>query len=899
MVKTKIKCYIEIRPDEYKIGDNLFKDDIEFSSEKYHHIIDAESVRGCRNDEGYIDWYKGIWYKPKMWCHWEKDSNGWHGYSKTKTISGYKELDNANMTNLVELQHYGCKFDEPINIMYDARRQAEDTTMVITMRVTNTAAEEELTFNLNLCTSLLANTCQGPTVIDSGILVPPNSFLIYRFRYDGKAFYLQKDDFSVPYSLPSAFKGNDLVHLYLPVGSGSPDAFSINSYVISTDIFRYVLATSGHVFNYCQNYICYTGHTCTSHYPHHYCRDSGYDDAECYWVTECSLLGCIPGAYCNDHNICQECDKPCRTCFDGNLKNCKSCYSTARYPQWKNYHQFQSASKKEDCIYEFYPLNKIESNEIEFPIPLNYRLTFEFWMFIHEPLYLTNKDLTPSLSSFILKDFFTVSIHQDEDNVNNTYGILTPFEFYYPFSKDFVIKESYYQDYLKTFPTLQYLKINLGDCRSKWIYVKGGISYTHNKMFLNDTEKDLEPLPYVYGDDTLTYRFLLRKYYRKYDKTSLKIQGFQYLNTDFYVRNLNFYSEYMKGFINGPNYFNMHTVPDIVTYPQLLFSIPFDDVIVDSEKVLTHYTVYDYSGQFTEDDSNQVFNTSIESIWVRDYLAPSKNFYRLNFLKFENKEYSNYDLSEKKNINCPSGAYCFCDNSPYVCPSGQYLLLHNDEFLNDTKCVTDCIDTDNVKYMKLPNIKKNKVTGSGVGKEMCVLPCNDTSITNCPSTGLIKNFQCSAGCTSYFYQCLNNTEYPPYESALEFSGTMKTKTIVFPFNRELSNFMIEIWFHPDILHQENPPVIKKYIFMTDNHLIYYDVANKFTLSAFIDGIENTFPLGQKIYYYGWNHLIFYSKETINKGVKYTTFSLSITNNFITIVTVTGIITANKLCICIL
>ena len=43
----------------------------------------------------------------------------------------------------------------------------------------------------------------------------------------------------------------------------------------------------------------------------------------------------------------------------------------------------------------------------------------------------------------------------------------------------------------------------------------------------------------------------MRKFYRRYDYTTLKIQGFQYINTDVYVRNLNFYSDYMFNGINN------------------------------------------------------------------------------------------------------------------------------------------------------------------------------------------------------------------------------------------------------------------------------------------------------------------------------------------------------------
>ena len=214
--------------------------------------------------------------------------------------------------------------------------------------------------------------------------------------------------------------------------------------------------------------------------------------------------------------------------------NYKRCYTIAIYPYWMYDNQFDQGTQ---CIFEFYPMNKVESGNINISIPLSYRITLEFWIFIHNPRYLTNKS---SLSSFILKDFFTFSIHHnavDEDFIS-TILILTPFEYFYPFKKDFIVY----------------------NVTSKWIYVKGGLSYTNKKVFINDEEKDLDYIP-IYDNDTITkYNYLMRKFYRRYETTFLRIQGFEYINTDVYIRNLNFYSDYMFNKTNSPNYFNMHEI---------------------------------------------------------------------------------------------------------------------------------------------------------------------------------------------------------------------------------------------------------------------------------------------------------------------------------------------------
>jgi hypothetical protein len=186
---------------------------------------------------------------------------------------------------------------------------------------------------------------------------------------------------------------------------------------------------------------------------------------------------------------------------------CISCYSNAIYPQWKYYRD--NPYKTGQCIFEFYPLNKVEKMDIEVPIPLSYRLTFEFWIYIHDPTYLTNEDLTQSLSSFVLKDFFTFSLHQNSSDYNSAIFLLTPFEYFYPFKNDYTIMGDYYDKYLKAYPSLQYLKIEVKNITSKWFYIRGGFSYVHNKIFINNEEKVLKFLPVFKGDDTTNYHFLI------------------------------------------------------------------------------------------------------------------------------------------------------------------------------------------------------------------------------------------------------------------------------------------------------------------------------------------------------------------------------------------------------
>ena len=941
---------IKISPNDFKMFDNPYEDDIAESTEAYHHIITAVS------SVGYIDYYKGIYYKNHLCCQW-----GFNSYSRYickhrytyQIIENYTQLSNINDTNLKELLHYGCTPEEEgqQSILFDYKRFANDSIVSVQIRMTN-LDQEPLDFEVATCSLYEGNyevrKCTSFVNLDN-YTIPNNSFIVYTIKFDNSSYYVPSDNYSSPKRIGKHIWENPILLYFNPTKKGR--AIYINSYIISVNLKRYVLSLSGHAHNYCNNKGCLDGY---------YCDTSNRFNYSCHIylgeeITDCTLFGCIPGSYCNKDNTCIECDYQCRTCEQGNMK-CISCYSNAIFPQWQ-YYRWQNY-KTGQCVFEFYPLNKVESLDIQVPIPLSYRITFEFWIYIHDPTYLTNKVLRSSLSSFILKDFFSFSMHHKNvtDENHSTIFILTPFEFFFPFKKEYTTKDDYYDKYLKSYPNLQYLQLEIKNTTSKWMYIKGGMSYTHKKFFINDVEKDMNFIPIYDKDEVTNYQFLMRKFYRRYDSTLLKIQGFEYINTDVYIRNLNFYSDYMFNNINSPNYFNLHDITDILVYPQLLFSIPITNVTVESNKLQVKFNIYDYSGQFNDmnnaNELNKVLITEIQGVLIRDYLAPTKNFYRLNFLDFANKEYTSTDIQRNKylDIECLSEEnkkYCYDEGQPYICQNGFNLIekykdinitsnysentpqtsgftnSENDGIVYETIvgttieikeprknysfCVSDCIQEDSEgnihEYMRLPNIKRNQQTKGKIDNDICTYECNSSIVETCPysQTNDIHSFKCRENETvySYFYQCLNSEEFISEDSGLQFSGTMNTKSIYFPLNQDLYNFYIEIWFHPDLLTQEEKPLYTKYFFTTNNHHMYYDVNNRqFMLKVYNEnGAQSTFNLNQKLYFFGWNHLIFYSHEQINKGQIYTTFTVSLANNLIDVGTIAGRSTANLICFC--
>ena len=841
------------------------------------------------------------------------------------------------------------------NIRFGTYRITSDALVTVQMRLTN-IYNEPFDLQFGICNSYYGydkdRRCSGRTVLDS-FTIPNNSFAIYTFKHDANYYYIQSENFEVAH--PLSFSVSSIVTLSFIGGDNSDEekqkSIYFNSFIVSLNLKKHILSITGHAHNFCSSKECATiydggcsGGTC-SRYSYYY----GY-----IAFSECNYNGCVPGSYCDGSQICTECDEQCKSCTTGNM-NCKSCYITAVYPFW-TYHA--QSSYTGPCTFEFYPLNKVESHDINVPIPLSHRMTFEFWIHIHDPQLLSNNKVQPSVSSFILQDFFSISVHQNTKDKNSAIFVLVPFEFFFPFDKNLVLMDDFYNKYLKVYPAIQYVKLEIKEVTSKWIYIRGGISYPHKKMFINGKERDLKAFPFYYQNDKINHYFLMRKFYRKSDTTLLRIQGFQYLGTDIYVRNFNLYSEYMYNKVNNPNYFNLHTISDITIYPQLIFSVPFTNVDVDSKNLKIKYKMYDFSGQLNTEQT-EVVKKDVTGNLIRSKLFPKKNFYRLNFLSFGNNQFKSSDLLQTGTtpIECSSSEkkfYCYDDGQPYICQPGNSLMalyekkieevnltnssdiliesdLESDTYMSDSAfetsttmpeekeedveeprknfsfCVPKCIqnDTDGIEhqFMRLPNIKRNQISKGRFSTDMCLYECDSSFVEYCPSSFSddIDKFKCKENESffSYFYHCIDGKKYPSGESALQFSGTINTKSMIFPFHKDYSNFYIEIWFHPDLLTQETKPAINKYFFATNNHHMYWDVnTQQLMLKAFNDNNRaETLKLNQKISFYGWNHLIFYAYEETDKNTLYTKFSLSLANEFIYIGHILGKSTANKICFC--
>ena len=917
---------LPIIPNSYLEYDEIFYNDIDHDLEKYHYILES-SAR-----QGYVDEHLGIYYSSDLRCCWYN----YHFSDYDRTMS-HTIFENIDITNNKNLYNKGCScgnfqnsvvfqcYYENENIKYSTEiRYANPNNVNIAMDVGIITSLSSFLQNNNdtgygsINPSRILVGINNINVKDSKILVKNYTIGRFKLKWDKNYYYLEEENFTIPhsYSMPTQFSLNFRNHEkedYKYTIDSEEQTINTNytNLIIISKLFTilmpdFTLSLKGNLFNWCTERFCTSSDRCSNNKCSNYY--SGYYSS----ISTCGHKGCAPTSFCDTStNICTQCtDLTCKRCSNKGYNNCISCFNTAIDKQW--YYDYLDSTNFNDnqCTFEYNALNHFENFEFSIPIPYNYRITLEFWVFIHDTKYFLNPKLEPALSSFIIRDFMTVSIGKGIDSTINLY--LIPFELFYPFPSSITSLTTFESNYKNRYSELQYVTDSYENISSQWVFMRVGLSYEHKKFYAGKNKKELEYIKIFNnkentGTESNTYNSFLRKYYRINDRTTFRVQGFSYVDTDTYIKNLNIYNEYISTNINYPNYFDMHDFQNSIIYQQLFLVIPFNDVKINSQTRIANMSYFDYSNQFNT--NNDIITNVITFDWISGSMKPSTNFKRLKLMKGQNnKYYDTTDLSSlSKNIDCTyPNRYCYDHNKSYVCDGNSLMEIFDDP---ETKeyygtCKDSCIfeyseepsTTITEKYMALPNIKINK-PNSNITSRYCNFLCNNDEVENCPTSKSdnIKNFKCKSEYTTLFYHCYKKEDLPPEEGVFQFSGTLNTKSIEFNIN-EISSFYIEMWFHPDILFQNNPPLKNSYLLLTDKHGIYFDVATQ-EFKLFINEITNNYPLQQNFYYYGWNHLIFQAKTSELNGETITTYSVSITNNFIEVKKLSGITPISKICFC--
>jgi hypothetical protein len=392
-------------------------------------------------------------------------------------------------------------------------------------------------------------------------------------------------------------------------------------------------------------------------------------------------------------------------------------------------------------IVDFVDVTKFSDFSVKVPPAHTYRVTIDFWAFVHDTTNLLNSSFKSSVSSIIMKDFFSISLMQDT-TTSTLLIYCVPLESFYTLGT--INTKVNFLSLFLTQAGIQTLSNSVPTASSKWVYTRCAYSYKHGKMYMNsDTVstgvQNLVPVQYV-GNYSGVITFM-QKYFRVGETTNLNFQGFYNLQTQVYVRNFRVFSEYLDPTISL-KYINIHKVTDLKEYPQLLYSLPLDDLVMNGSNLTGQTTLYDFSYQ----SGSYVKTSSITLTYNSLGFKPPKNFRRIKFLAPTNGKYGNTDLKTPLTALTCTALKCFDDSKAFTCNVNNLLNI------STLACAAACP----ANYMRLPQNKNY------VSSEMCNYNC-PTGTSTCPTGLTITTFACTpATYYTVYYQCLAITPATTY-----------------------------------------------------------------------------------------------------------------------------------------
>lgn len=812
-----------ILPDGYKARDSYYLDDISNPSEVDKHIYFAYLLNNAASTAGYKDEYSGVYYTPNRVCwntvNFGTTSAGYANYNFAASLSP-SVLTNLSNTNLQEI--FKSRVSRATDGMWCQLKFFYDNPsyfFYLTLKIVNANdSPSSIDFDINLFSIDLTTT----HTIES-ITLSSNRNLDYVLRFKVNSLGV------ISYS-----RSTNSFSTTVNASTGGKIYFDNNNYATRTMIIGITTTSSPST-----SVASLSSILLTSTVPSDVRTKSGSTDNDCSFGRPC-----VDGTYCNPSMFaCMLCEEQCKDCYSNSPNDCKSCFATS-----PSFHSTLSPGAK--CPFDFVDLTKYQDIKINVPVPFTYRVTVNFWMFIHDTTKMINPFLEPSMLSIVIKDFVSIAFFHSSTTTSLDMHCI-PMENLYSINGH--VKKS-----LFSVANGQYTSDTITTASSKWLFIKCAYSFIHNQMYINSvTPKTLNKHDYYGTSNMLTF---LKKYYRTGDTTTMTIKGFNFLQTEIYIRNLNLFSEYLPQTMDL-KYHNLHKLDSMDKFPQLLFSLPLDDLSQDGTppvKIATT-TFYDFSNQ---SGSNKKTST-ITLIFSGTTLRPPRNFKRIKFLD-PGLKYSNADLSSTTAITCTTDNNCWEDNKAFFCKSGTHLNI------STFACASSCP----AGFTRLPQLKTT------LSSSICNYPCptgGTCPSTNTQLTNLNVNFSCSASYFKAFYQCFSTASYSS-NSAIQFSGTLNTRSIVIDLNTSRTNFIIEMWIHPDLLYQNIPPLVNSYLLLTNNHQIFYDsISKKYKLSVKVGVTTKTYDISENLYYYGWNHIVL-SNTLVNSATD-TKLQVSFKNNF--------------------
>lgn len=832
-----ILCYFntitsQIYPDAWRPNDEINRDDIAFPNEKYHFIVDAFLVSNLKKDEGYRDERHGIYYEPYKLC--DNNNNLYGNWPLTPQSVISIMSDSSQYLNQLYINGYQNTPGDPslasdcyIKVLHDN----PNVEFTMTLKFRNTSDEDSTTelyfFGPNYSAFHLITILNivKDEVYELKIKFKRNIQQIeYRLSTDNFAA-LEKTPIADNYYDNTNYSNYSFGIRFIKEPNDRTNGdIALMSYLLTSQLLEGMRSTSGSASNSCS-----------------FGRK------------------CISNTYCDTAtNTCKKCDSQCLDCFSSSANSCYRCFPTS-----KDFDQFFKSPSK--CTFDYVDLSKYDDIKLENRVPpnLNFRFTFETWVWVHNTINWSNSLYTPAVT-VVYKDFFTLGIVKNT-NPSNLDVYCFPLEHYYKYNINNK-KESEFNLYRDT--NFLNVKDTYTNISSKWFNIRCAYSIDHNEMYINNSTPINMTVPiFLQGYNDFPYFF--KKFYRQTTTyTSLFIQGHSNLNTSIYFKNMYFFNEYLPQSMSF-KWWDLTLISSYIDFPNLLFILPFNDLVQDGITAEAETSLYDYSNL----TNSPLYISKITIKFISDNLIPPKNFKRLKLLPL-NKIYSNTDLNTFTDIVCDTtnSKYCFDDNKAFSCLPGFYLLLN-------FKCNKTC----NTGYTRLP--LPNGIYDNGI----CNYPCPN-GVNNCPQSNLelldINNsFTCDAGFLVNYYKCESDSNANINDNSLHFSGTLNNHSIQITLPSPLSSIILSIWMHPDLTRQTVPPDKESYLFLTDRHQVYYNKLElKYKLkilnnaSALSSSTYTDHNLNTSIYYYGWNHIILYHYPSTSDSSKSSIY-FGFDNNF--------------------
>ena len=516
---------------------------------------------------------------------------------------------------------------------------------------------------------------------------------------------------------------------------------------------------------------------------------------------------------------CAQCNIGCKECI-GSPGNCNQCF--------RNSINYKRSTASGSCTFDHFDVTTFSNFKMEVPPAIHYTITMQFWTWVNNPAGL----VFPLF--LVYTDFVTIAIEHKKFS-SSFYIKCVPLEFVYKVSSILIDKQDTIDSFMgkaKGFYMTE--EVNQED-RQKWVHVRCAFDIYNNKAYLNSKREEELRVPQIYDNQGNT-KWHQKKFYGTDKTTTFEIKQ-DYTGRGFvFIKNLFVFRDYIPQNINFKYFKLLDFVTGHKVFPQLLFAIPFNEVVESGGNRIYRLTLYDFSKR-TEQNSeisikqvNQNIRGDIAS------LVPPRNFKRLLLLP-RNSQYADQDFTEFKDVSCNNsylGTSCFENDEIYICKDDT--LYYNEHYGDDKsqQCLTYC----KKGFMRRPlDYKERK-------NSYCNFDCNsnqNTCSTNNWEYFNASYFSCVDPQITHYYRCsYNDTE--DVETALHIGSYLQSHQIIFNVS-PLVEFCIDFWYLKDLRFTGRDASI---MFKTN----LFELTTSHFIPASFEGVEiDYFPL------FTWNKVI--------------------------------------------